>query len=148
MALFTRSTRLSWLTSGASAPYDIRGRTLQPSFHFKLPFVDIVDKMQVTLQTLHIPAFGVLTVDNQRVSIEGNFNYTIPKDQFYHLMYEVGRSGNIDINDQVIAVAKDSNRQNFAAQNMVAVNANREAIQGQTEKNGNYNVDVPSRAPT
>lgn len=119
-----------------------RNEPVQPGFHFKLPFVDTVDKMQVTLQTLHIPAFDVLTVDNQRVSIEENFNYTIPKDQFYHVMYEVGRSGNIDINDQVIPVVKDRTARIFAAQNMVTVNANREAIQEQVERNVSLAVEA------
>ena len=112
-----------------------RSDPVGPGLHFKLPFVDTADKLQVTLQTLHVPPFDVLTVDNQRVAIEENFNYTIAKDQLYHVMYEVGRPGNVDIDDQVIPVVKDRTARIFAAQNMVTVNANREAIQEQIEKN-------------
>ena len=112
-----------------------RTEPLGPGLHFKIPFVDIADRMQVTLQTLHVPPFDVLTVDNQRVTIEENFNYTILRDQVYHVMYEVGRPGNVDIDDQVIPVVKDRTARIFAAQNMVTVNANRETIQEQIEKN-------------
>ncbi|MBV9552381.1 MAG: hypothetical protein JO032_06265 [Alphaproteobacteria bacterium] len=108
---------------------------LSPGLHFKLPLIDTADKMRVTLQTLHVPAFDVLTVDNQKVTIEENFNFTIAREQFYHVMYEVGRPGNIDIDDQVIPVVKDRTARIFAAQNMVGVNANREPIQEQIEKN-------------
>jgi regulator of protease activity HflC (stomatin/prohibitin superfamily) len=111
-----------------------RNEPLEPGLHFKVPFIDTADTVRVTLQTLHIPAFDVLTVDNQRVSIEENFNYNIGKSQAYHVMYEVGRSGSVDIDDQVIPVARDRTARVFAAQNMVAVNANREAIQDQVEK--------------
>jgi modulator of FtsH protease HflC len=111
-----------------------KNQPLGPGLHFKLPFIDKVDKIQVTLQTLRIPPFDVLTVDNQRVTIEENFNYTIAPDQAYHVMYEVGRSGSVDIEAQVIPVAHDRTARVFAGQNMVTVNANREAIQDQVEK--------------
>ncbi len=107
---------------------------LGPGIHFKLPFVDKVDRVVVTLQTLRIPAFDVLTVDNQRVSIEENFNYTISPAQVYHVLYEVGRAGNTDIEEQIIPVAHDRTSRVFAGQNMVNVNVNREVIQAQVEK--------------
>ena len=111
-----------------------KDKPLEPGMHFKIPFVDIVDKIQVTLQTLNIPSFDVLTIDNQKVSIQENFNYTIPKEQVYHVLYEVGGSGNIDINEQVIPVTKDRTARVLAVQNMVSVNGNRELIQTQIEQ--------------
>jgi modulator of FtsH protease HflC len=110
-----------------------RDQPLGPGLHFKLPFIDTADKIEVTLQTLKIPPFDVLTVDNQKVTIEENFNFTIPRNQVYHLMYEVGSSGNVDIEGQVIPVAHDRTARIFASQNMVTVNANRETIQEQVE---------------
>lgn len=104
---------------------------VEPGIHFKLPLVDIVDKVTTTLTTLHIPPFDVLTVDNQKVSLDVNFNYTIPKSKVYHLMYEVGRSGSVDIDEQLIPVAKDRIARVFASQNMINVNSNREEIQQQ-----------------
>lgn len=104
--------------------------------HFKLPLIDSVDKLQVSLQTLHIPAFDVTTIDNQKVTIEINFNYTIPSDKVNHILYEIGRSGKLerpDIDDQIVPVAKDRTARIFASQNMVTVNANRLEIQTQIE---------------
>jgi len=110
-------------------------KPLEPGLHFKIPFVETADKIPVTLKTLHVPEFKVLTIDNQEITVEENFNYTIPKKNVYHLMYEVGGSGNVDITDQVVPVVKDRTSRVLAAQNMITVNANREAIQAQIEKN-------------
>lgn len=116
-------------------------KPLRAGLHFKLPLVDTVDRIPITLRTLHIPPFDVLTVDNQKVAIEENFNYTVPVSSAYHLMYEVGKSGNADIDDQIFAVAKDRTARVLAKQNMVSVNAQREAIQAEIEKSVAQAVD-------
>jgi membrane protease subunit HflC len=104
---------------------------LGPGLHFKLPFIDTPDKIQVTLNTVVIEPFDVSTIDNQVVTISINYNYTIPSDQVNHLLYEVGGMGDdqTNIHAQAIAVAKDRASAIFAGQNMVTVNANRAAIQ-------------------
>jgi len=111
-----------------------RDKPLLPGIHFKLPFIDQADRARVTLQTLHVPPFDVLTIDNQRVTIEENVNFTILPAQAYHVLYEVGRSGNLDIENQIIPVVHDRTSRIFAGQNMVSVNANREAIQEQVSR--------------
>ena len=118
-----------------------RDKPLLPGIHFKMPFIDEADKVRVTLQTLHVPAFDVLTIDNQRVTIEENFNYTITPPQAYHVLYEVGRSGNLDIEAQIIPVVHDRTGRVFASQNMVNVNANRETVQDQVSKSIAQAVD-------
>lgn len=102
---------------------------LGPGLHFKLPIVDTVDTIRVTLNTIHIDPFPVSTIDNQVVTITENYNYTIPMSQVNHMLYEVGGPGSTDIHDQAIGVAKDRTAAVFAGQNMVTVNANRAAIQ-------------------
>lgn len=109
-------------------------KPVQPGFHFKLPFIDVVDKIQVSLRTLHIPPFEVTTIDNQKVTIDENFNYTIPEDKVYHVMYEIGRAGNTDIESQIVPVVRDRTGRIFAGQNMVTVNASRPQIQADIEK--------------
>ncbi len=116
-------------------------KPVQPGFHFKLPWVDTVDRVQVSLTTLHIPPFEVTTIDNQKVTIDENFNYTIPEDKVYHVMYEIGRSGNTDIETQVIPVVKDRTGRIFAGQNMSTINANRPAIQAEIEKAVSQSVE-------
>lgn len=112
----------------------VYAQPLGPGSHFKIPFVDKVDRLQITLDTLHIPPFDVTTVDNQKVTLEINFNYTTPKEQVNHILYGIGHAGNVDIDDQVLAVAKDRAGRIFAGQNMVNVNANRTDIQNAMEQ--------------
>ncbi len=114
---------------------------VQPGFHFKLPLIDTVDKIQVSLTTLHVPAFEVTTIDNQKVTIDENFNYTIPEDKVYHVMYEIGRAGNTDIVTQVVPVAKDRTGRIFAGQNMSTITANRPAIQADIERSVSQAVE-------
>ncbi len=109
-------------------------KPVQPGFHYKLPLVETVDRIRVSLTTLHIPQFNVTTVDNQKVAIDENFNYTIPEDKVYHIMYEIGRSGDADLESQVVPVVKDRTARILAGQNMVTINANRPAIQADIEK--------------
>jgi regulator of protease activity HflC (stomatin/prohibitin superfamily) len=100
-----------------------------PGLHFKLPFVDSVDRIRTTLNTIHVDPFVVSTNDNQQVTLAINYNYTIPANQVNHLLYEVGSSGSEGIHDQAIAVVRDRASWVFAGQNMVSVNSNRNAIQ-------------------
>jgi modulator of FtsH protease HflC len=102
--------------------------------HLKFPFVDKVDKIQVSLRTLHVPAFDVNTVDNQKITLEINFNYTVPAAKVNHLLYSVGRSGHMELDESIIPVAKDRAARVFAQQNTTTVSQNREAIQAKVEK--------------
>lgn len=102
--------------------------------HFKIPFIDTVDIVQVSLTTLHIPSFDVNTVDNQKITLEINFNFTIPKKSVNHLLYEVGKAGSADITDSIIPVVKDRTARVFNKQNTTAISQNREAIQEQVTR--------------
>ena len=102
--------------------------------HLKIPFVDHVDRIQVSLRTLHIPKFDVNTIDNQKISLEINFNYTVPTDKVNHLLYEVGKSGVSELDESILPVAKDRAARVFAQQNTTTVSQNREAIQAKVEK--------------
>ena len=116
-------------------------KPLAPGLHFKIPFIDAVDRIQVSLVTMHIPPFDVTTVDNQKVTLDLNFNYTIPENRVYHLMYEIGRPGNNEIESQIMPVVRDRASRIFAGQNMVAVNANRNEIQTQIEQSISKSVE-------
>ncbi|MBF0119327.1 MAG: hypothetical protein HQK79_10870 [Desulfobacterales bacterium] len=109
-------------------------KPVKPGLHFKIPIIDTVDKLQVTLTTLHVPPFDVTTIDNQKITLDMNFNYTIPEDKVFHIMYEIGRAGSVDIEIQIIPVVRDRTSRIFAIQNMATVNANRSSIQNEIEK--------------
>lgn len=116
-------------------------KPIQPGLHFKVPFIDSVDKIQVSLATLHVPPFDVTTIDNQKVTLDLNFNYTVPEDKVNHLMYEIGRSGNNDIDSQILPVVRDRASRIFSSQNMVTINANRTEIQTQVEQSISKSVE-------
>jgi regulator of protease activity HflC (stomatin/prohibitin superfamily) len=102
--------------------------------HFKLPFIDTVDKAQLSLRTLQIPTFYVNTVDNQRIGLDINFTYTLPVNQVNRMLYDTGSTsdGDIDDNsDSIIPIAMDRAARVFARQNTTGISANREAIQAE-----------------
>jgi len=99
--------------------------------HLKLPFIDTVDVVQVSLTTLHIPPFDVNTVDNQKITLDMNFNFTIPRNKVNHLLYEVGKTGNVDVADSIIPVVRDRAGRIFNKQNTTSISQNREAIQSE-----------------
>jgi regulator of protease activity HflC (stomatin/prohibitin superfamily) len=102
--------------------------------HLKIPFIDTVDIVQVSLTTLHIPPFDVNTVDNQKITLDMNFNYTVPRNKVNHLLYEVGKTGNVDIADSIIPVVRDRAGRVFNRQNTTIISQNRESIQEQVTR--------------
>ena len=99
--------------------------------HMKAPFIDEVDRVQVSLTTLHIPEFKVNTVDNQQITLKLNFNFTVPSTDVNHLLYEVGKAGSGDIHESIIPVVQDRAGRIFAQQNTTSISLNREQIQAQ-----------------
>ena len=105
-----------------------------PGAHLKIPFFTDVDKVQTSLTTLHIPVFSVNTVDNQIVTLDLNFNYTIPDNKVNHLLYEIGKAGSGDISESIIPVVKDRAGAVFNKQNTTTVSLNRDQIQAEVTK--------------
>src|SRR6516162_1945487 len=70
---------------------------LQPGLHFKLPLVDEADTISVSTDTIKMPAMKAFTRDTQEVLLQLSVTYHVPAVSAYHLLYEVGRAGNIDI---------------------------------------------------
>jgi regulator of protease activity HflC (stomatin/prohibitin superfamily) len=107
---------------------------LSAGWHFRLPIADRVDRLQVSLTTLHIPGFTVNTVDNQQIELELNFNYTIPPDKVNFLLYNVGKAGGARLDDSVIPVVRDRAGRVFARQNTTTISEKRESIQNEVSK--------------
>jgi membrane protease subunit HflC len=101
--------------------------------HLKLPFIDTVDYQQVSLRTLHIPTFAVNTVDNQKITLDINFNYTVPKAKVNELLYGIGRGGIKAIDAAIIPVAMDRAGRVFSVQNTMDISKNREVIQKEVQ---------------
>ncbi|MFX5922308.1 SPFH domain-containing protein, partial [Acinetobacter baumannii] len=55
-------------------------------------------------------AMKAFTRDTQEVSLQLSLTYHVPAMAAYHLLYEVGRSGNVDIAHNLESVANDRTR--------------------------------------
>jgi regulator of protease activity HflC (stomatin/prohibitin superfamily) len=103
---------------------------LVPGFYLKMPFIDQVDKLQVSIDTLRIDNLRVYTVDNQSVHISVGVTYRIPRDAVFKLLYDVGRSGYFDIHRNIEQIIADRTLRLFAKRNTVRISEEREQIAG------------------
>jgi len=83
---------------------------LQPGLHFKLPLVDEADTISVSTDTVKMPVMKAFTRDTQEVLLQLSLTYSVPPASAYHLLYEIGRAGNIDITYNLESVANDRMR--------------------------------------
>jgi modulator of FtsH protease HflC len=83
---------------------------LQPGLHFKVPFADEADRISISTDTVQMPAMRAFTRDTQEVTLQLSVTYNVPPASAYHLLYEVGRAGNLDIAHNLEAVANDRMR--------------------------------------
>src|SRR5262249_33561441 len=67
-------------------------------------------------------------VDNQKIAIDVSMTYSIPKDAVFHLLYGVGRSGSVDIDNNVRPVIADRALRIFAKRNTINISEQRDAI--------------------
>ena len=107
-------------------------KPLGPGLHFRVPLISQVDRAQVSLTNLHIPVFSVNTIDNQKIDLDINVSYVVPESAVYHLLYEVGRSGDADIRENVVPVVQDRISRIFSVKNTNGISEQREGIQAET----------------
>ena len=105
-----------------------------PGLHLKLPFVDTVDTIQTSLDTFQLNGLTVYTLDNQAVTVGVGLSYRIPVGAVLKLLYGVGRSGNVDISENIRPVLADRILRVFSTESTVSISANREQITGEIRK--------------
>ena len=105
-----------------------------PGLHMKIPFVDTVDTIQTSLDTFQLNNLTVYTIDNQAVTVGVGLSYRVPESAVLKLLYGVGRSGNVDIVENIRPVLADRVLRVFSTQNTVGISANREQIAGSIRK--------------
>jgi membrane protease subunit HflC len=101
---------------------------LGPGLHFKLPLIEQIDKLQVSLETYGINHLSVNTIDNQPIAIAVGLTYRIPAAAVLKLLYEVGRAGNVDIGENFQRIIADRTAKIFAQQNTTTISENRERL--------------------
>src|SRR6202045_4098907 len=103
-------------------------KPLGPGPHFKLPFIDKVDRLQVSLDTFKLDKLTVNTIDNQPIAVTVGLTYRIPPAAVLPLLYEVGRAGNFDITENFERIVADRTAKIFAQQNTTRISENRDQI--------------------
>ena len=103
-------------------------KPLGPGMHLKLPLLDTIDKLQVSLDTYRIDQLTVNTIDNQPITVAVGLTYRIPPQAVLKLLYEVGRAGNFDIGDNFSRIIADRTAKVFAQQNTTTISENRERL--------------------
>src|SRR5258707_6205784 len=106
----------------------ITTKPLGPGPHFKLPFIDQVDRLQVSLDTFKLDKLTVNTIDNQPIAVTVGLTYRIPPAAVLPLLYEVGRAGNSDITENFERIGAARNDQMFTQQNTTLISENRDQI--------------------
>lgn len=99
-----------------------------PGIHLKLPLIDQVDRLQVSLDILRVQDLTMYTVDNQWVKISVGMTYRIPPEAVFRLLYQVGKSGSFGIRENVEPIIADRSMRVFARRNTIKISEEREAI--------------------
>lgn len=81
---------------------------LSEGLHFKAPFLDEADIMQVSLTAFQVDDLPIFTVDNQWINVSVGISFTVPEISVFKLLYQVGRSGNFDIDRNLRPVISES----------------------------------------
>jgi regulator of protease activity HflC (stomatin/prohibitin superfamily) len=102
-----------------------------PGLHFKLPMLDIADKMQVSIDNFKIENLRVYTVDNQEVKISIGITYRIPDNAVLTLLYKVGKPGDASILHNIEQVIADRTLKIFAKHNTIKISEERGDISNQ-----------------
>ncbi|HUN76221.1 MAG TPA: SPFH domain-containing protein [Steroidobacteraceae bacterium] len=101
---------------------------LGPGLHLKVPFMESVDEMQVSQSVYTLAPMEVYTNDNQSVTIAVSLIYVVPAADVYHLLYEVGRTGNVDVDGTVLPVVRNDAQAVFARYNTLTISDRRAEI--------------------
>ena len=104
---------------------------ITPGVHLKLPFITVVDRMQVSTDTIAPPAdLRALSHDGQMIQLGFSLTRRIPADAVYNLLYNTGGVGNVDIDRNLFAIVADRTLTVFGREDMLSIAAERERIIG------------------
>ena len=105
---------------------------LAPGVHLKLPFATIVDRMQVSVDTVAPPGdLRVLSREGQVIQLGVSLTRRIPPEAVYNLLYNTGSVGNVDIDRNVFAIVADRTLTIFGREDVLNIANERERIIGQ-----------------
>ena len=100
-----------------------------PGLYFKAPFIDNVDKLQVSIDSFRIDNLRVYTVDNQSVQISVGVTYRIPRDAVFEASLPGWQVWEFDITT-ISSRSSPTGAALFAKRNTVKISEEREQIAG------------------
>jgi regulator of protease activity HflC (stomatin/prohibitin superfamily) len=107
---------------------------LSPGLHLKLPFIDEIDLIQATTDTFELPEKKAFTRDTQELILRVGVTYRVPPGAAYHLLYEIGRSGNVDIHTNIILLSNEVVREVLSKHTITEIaGEQRESVIGETK---------------
>src|SRR6516165_11831895 len=86
---------------------DPQAGPLQPGLHFKMPVIDDPDLISITTDTFELPEKKAFTKDTQEITLRVGVTYRVPTNAAYHLLYEIGKAGNVDIHSNIILLSNE-----------------------------------------
>jgi modulator of FtsH protease HflC len=86
---------------------DVQAGPLQPGLHFKMPGLDDPDLIRITTDTFELPEKKAFTKDTQEITLRVGVTYRVPTAAAYHLLYEIGKAGNVDIHSNIILLSNE-----------------------------------------
>lgn len=106
-----------------------------PGLHLKFPFIAVVDKLPVSIDVLDAGNIEAYTRDAQKVSVHATVTLQVPDTAVYHLLYEVGRAGNFDLDRNYVTIVSDRVRTVIGRHEINAIaGADRQAILDETRE--------------
>jgi regulator of protease activity HflC (stomatin/prohibitin superfamily) len=106
----------------------LNAEPIGPGLHLKLPLVDQVDRLPVSINQFKVLGQNVYTIDNQKVTLDLSMTYAIPREAVMKLLYGVGQPGNIDVDDNIRPIVADRALRIFAKRNTISLSEQRDEI--------------------
>lgn len=102
-----------------------------PGAHFKLPFIETVNPIQTSISRFNLPQVQVYTADNQLLDLGVSLTYQVPRSAVLHLLYDVGKAGDIDIDETIEPIIADRALRVFAQHKTINISERRAQIDEQ-----------------
>src|SRR5215467_11348636 len=100
---------------------DPQAGPMQPGLHFKMPLIDEADLIRITTDTFELPEKKAFTKDTQEITLRVGVTYRVPTAATYHLLYEIGKAGNVDIHNNIILLSNEVVREVLSKHNITEI---------------------------
>ncbi len=102
-----------------------------PGVHLKLPFITVVDRLQVSVDTVSPPGeLRVISHDGQVITLGVSITRKVPPAAVYNLLYNTGAVGNVDIDRNIFSILADRTLTIFGREDVLNIASDRERIIG------------------